>query len=179
MYRKISASTQASGALFFLSFDLLSAAIQFCQYKIIVAQDFGAGQTSVDGVRHHFHGAIRGAVQVVFEGQQAGQVYIDVFVHSFDRQRVGRHFDDRQDRVPDDVALPGGEQMQSRSGGAAQRHHFGGGAGRIHEVQTRAFGFFGLIQIADHFAASHFFDIAKGFFFNGREPAANIAFGGL
>ena len=70
--------------------------------------------------------------------QQARDVHVDVLRHGAHGARVGAQLDHRQDRVADDVALPGREEMHRVARRRAQRHHLGRRGGRIHEPQARA-----------------------------------------
>jgi hypothetical protein len=83
-----------------------------------MAQRLGRSEATVNRASKHVHRQAGRAVEVDLKAQQAGQVYVDVFGHGRDCERVGRKFDDRHDWVADDVALPGGEEMHRRSSSA-------------------------------------------------------------
>ena len=45
----------------------LSAAVQLRDDEIVVAQAFSTGQAAVNGMGHHLHSPVSGAIQIVFE----------------------------------------------------------------------------------------------------------------
>ncbi len=144
-----------------------------------MAECFGAGQPAVDRMRHHLHHPVGRPVQVVVEAQHTGDVNVDMLGHRCDGERVGGELDHGLDRVADDIALSGGEQVQHRAGCAAKRDHLGSRAGRVHKMQPGGFGRFGRLQEGDDRAAAHLFDISERLLFDRRETAADVAFSRL
>src|SRR3546814_8671999 len=71
-------------------------------------------------------------------------------LHLARRLRVGGQLDHRLDRVADDVALPGGEEVHDEARGCLEGHTLGRGRGGVHEIEARALGgFLGRLQHVD------------------------------
>ena len=63
-----------------------------------------------------------------------------MLTHGAYRAGVTAEFDDRHNRMADDVALTRREQVNSVTGGGLQGVAFSSSRGGVHEVQARAFG---------------------------------------
>ena len=103
-----------------------------------------------------------------------------MFGHGTDGARVGGQFDNGHDRVADDVALPGGEEVHHVAGGGHEGDHFGSGGGGVHEPQAGAGRRHSLVQRADDGRLrADLLDVAEGLFFDGGQAAFDVALGRL
>ena len=103
-----------------------------------------------------------------------------MFRHGTDGARVGGQFDHGHDRVADDVALPGGEEVHHVTGGGHEGDHFGSGGGGVHEPQAGAGRRHSLVQRADdRRLRTDLLDVAEGLFFNGGQATFDVALGRL
>src|SRR3546814_8845063 len=76
-----------------------------------VLQRLGGGEPAVAGSERDVDQRIARLIEIHLAAQDAGDVEIDVLAHLARRLRVGGQLDHRLDRVADDVALPGGEEV--------------------------------------------------------------------
>ncbi len=145
-----------------------------------MAERLGRGEPAVGGAEHHLEQLVAGLIHVDLAPRDAGDVDIDVLGHQAHGARIGADLDDRQDRIADDVALPGREEMHGVAARRAKRHHFCRGRRRIHEPQPGPGRRFGLVEHAvDHAFPADLLDVAQRFFLDRSEPAGDIALGRL
>src|SRR3546814_446669 len=138
-------------------------------------------RSTVAGADHDVDQPVAGFVEVHLAAQQAGAVVVDVLAHLARRPRVGGQLDDRLDRVADDVALTGREEMHGEARRRLQGDAFGRGRGGVHEVKAGALGRrLGRLQDVDILRLlADFFEIAEGLLLDRRKAALDIALGRL
>src|SRR3546814_7922993 len=103
-----------------------------------VLQRLGGGEPAVAGSERDVDQRIARLIEIHLAAQDAGDVEIDVLAHLARRLRVGGQLDHRLDRVADDVALPGGEEVHDEARGCLEGHTLGRGRGGVHEIAARA-----------------------------------------
>jgi predicted DNA-binding protein with PD1-like motif len=103
------------------------APIELGHDELAMAERLGGGQAPARGADHHIDQRVARFVDRHVAAQDAGHVDVDVLAHGAQRARVGADLDDRQDRVADDVPLPGRKRMHDVAAGRHQRHALGGG----------------------------------------------------
>ena len=86
-----------------------------------MTQRFGAGHAAVEGADHHLNERVSRLIQGHFPTQDPADIDVNMFAHRADRLRVRGRLDRWNDRVTDDVALTGREDMHDRSSRADQR----------------------------------------------------------
>ena len=160
---------------------VLGAAVKLSHNKLAVAEGFAGSVTTVAGAADAIDERVASLVDGHLALQDSRNVDVDVLAHGADGARVAADFDDRHYGVTDDVALAGGEGVDDVTGGCHQSYAFCRRRGGIHKVQASAlgWGFGGLEDVDVSAAATDFLKIAEGFFFDGREPAEDVAFGRL
>src|SRR5688572_11171343 len=94
----------------------LRALVEARQHELAMAQGFRGGEPAVAGTQHDLDQLIAGLLEVLLPLQQSRAVVVDVFGHRAHGARIGAKLDHRNDRVADDVALPGGEEMHDVAG---------------------------------------------------------------
>lgn len=85
-----------------------------------MAQNLRRSQPAVGGPHQHLQNVVARLRQNHFTPEHAAAADgdIDIFGHGFRGFGIRGNFDDRDDRMTDDVALAGGKQMKNRSGRA-------------------------------------------------------------
>ena len=159
---------------------LLGAAIQFGHDEFTVSERFRVGEAAIGGANNQFNQLVAGFVHGHLAAQNRGDVLVNVLAHRRAGEGIAGDFDDRLNRVADDVALAGREQMHHRARRRPQGHRFRRSRRSIHEPKALSFGRFGGLEAAHEFGFSaELLDIAQRLFFNRRQSAANVAFGRL
>src|SRR5918995_969242 len=101
--------------------------VQAGQDELPVAEHLGGGPPPGRRPHDDLLGQVGGLVQRHVLGDDAGHVQVDVFRHRRGRARVSGELENRDDRVADDVALPGREQVQCGTAGDEERDRLSGG----------------------------------------------------
>src|SRR5437016_333727 len=89
----------------------LRAAIELGQNKLVVAQRFGCCHTAIARALEHFERGICCLIEIHFQTQNPGDIYVNVLGHGRESEWIAGQFDDGNYRIADDVALAGGEKM--------------------------------------------------------------------
>ena len=104
-----------------------------------MAESFGAGEAAVAGAHHDVEQAVSGFVEGHLAFENSGDVEVDVFGHSARGSGIGGELDHGLDWIADDIALPGGEEMNYESRGSLQGDAFGGGGKTLTLANARVF----------------------------------------
>jgi hypothetical protein len=134
----------------------------------------------VGRAQHHVEQRVARLVRGHLLAQQARDVDVDVLAHGAQGARVRAELDHRQDRVADDVALPGREEVHRVPGGGAQRDHLGRGRRRVHEPETGTGRRLGLVEHAvDQALLADLLDVAERLLLDGGQATLDVALGRL
>ena len=138
-------------------------------------------QAPVAGTQRDVDQGVAGLVEVHLAAQDAGAVEVDVLAHLPRRLRIGGQLDHRLDRVADDVALPGREEVHNEAGRGLQGHALRRSGGAVHEVEARPLGrFLGGLQHVDELRLpADLLQVAEGLLLDGGEAAGDVALGRL
>src|SRR5699024_11189869 len=117
----------------------LGATVKLCKHELTVTKRFSCGQATVAGCQHRFDQRVASSIEIHLTPQDARNIEVDMFGHRPYCAWVGRELDHRFDRITDNIALSGREQMDCETACTHQGYALGRPRRCIHEVQTWPF----------------------------------------
>src|ERR671913_259555 len=153
--------------------------VQAREHELLVPEDLRGAPAAGCGRHDDVLGRVRRLVERHVRGDQRGHVEVDVLGHRAHRLGVRRQLQDRHDRVADDVALAGGEQVQRGTAGGEEGDRLGGGRRGVHEVQAAPGWRLGHLEDAVDLRLTDLLDVAEGLLLDGGQAAGDVALGRL